>query len=71
MGALSTANNILVRKVGKPEGNRAVGRPMHVREDNIKMYLKIGCEGMDWIHIAQCRVRWRTLVNMVMNPRIS
>jgi hypothetical protein len=32
--------------VGKPEAKRAVGRPRHRGEDNIKMYLtEIGLEG--------------------------
>jgi hypothetical protein len=26
--------------------------------------------GMDWIHMAQDRDRWRTLVNAVMNLRV-
>jgi hypothetical protein len=38
-----------------------LGRP---REDNIKMDLReVGCEGMDWIDLAQDRDRWLTLVN--------
>jgi hypothetical protein len=37
-------------------------------EDNIKMDLKeTGWEGVDCIHVAQDRDRWRALVNMVMN----
>jgi len=31
---------------------------------------KIGCEGVDWIHLAQARNQWRGLVNMVMNLRL-
>jgi hypothetical protein len=34
--------------VGKPEGNKLVGRPRHRWEDNIKMDLEeVGCGGMD------------------------
>jgi len=34
--------------VGKPEGKRPLGRPMHGWEDNIKMDLQeVGCGGME------------------------
>jgi len=29
----------------------------------------MGCEGMDWIDVAQERDKWRALVNVVMNLR--
>ena len=42
--------------VGKPEGKRPLGRTRHRWEDNIKMDLQeVGCEGMDWIKLAQDR----------------
>jgi len=54
--------------LGKCEGNRTLGRPRRRWEDNIKMDLKeVGCEGMDWIDLAQDRDRWRVLANAVMN----
>jgi hypothetical protein len=57
--------------VGKPEGKRPLGRPMHRWEDNIKMELKkVGCGDMDWIKLVQERDRWRALVNAVMNLRV-
>ena len=57
--------------VGKPEGKRPLGRPRDRWEDNIKMDLtEVGCEGMDWISVAQDRDRWRALVNAVMNLRV-
>jgi hypothetical protein len=42
--------------VGKPEGMRPLGRPRHRWEGNIKMDLEeVGCEGMEWIELAQDR----------------
>jgi hypothetical protein len=29
-----------------------------------------GCDGMDWIDLAQDRDKWSALVNMVMNLRV-
>jgi hypothetical protein len=53
--------------VGKPEGKRPLGRPRR-RWENIKMDLQeLGCGGMDWIVLAEDRVRWRALVRAVMN----
>ena len=57
--------------VGKPEVERPLGRPRRRWEDIIKMDLhEVGCEGMDWIELAQVRDRWRVLVNTVMNLRV-
>jgi len=40
-------------------------------EDNIKMELQeLGCEGTNWIELAQDRDRWRALVNAVMKLRL-
>jgi len=57
--------------VGKPEGQRPLGRPRHRWEDNIKINLQeVRCGGMDWIKLAQDRHRWRALVNAVINLRV-
>ena len=54
--------------VGKPEGNRPLGRPRRRWEDNTKMDLQeVGCGCMDWIDLAQVRDGWRALVTAVMN----
>jgi hypothetical protein len=45
--------------VGKPEGNRPLGRHRRKWEDNIKMDLQeVGCGGMDWIELDQDGDRW-------------
>jgi hypothetical protein len=57
--------------MGKPEGNRPLGRPRRRWEDGTRMELReIGWGSVDWIQLAQDRYRWRALVNTVMNLRI-
>jgi hypothetical protein len=57
--------------VGKSEGKRPLLRPRSRWMDNIKINLReIGCDGMDWIDVAQDRDQWRALVNTVMNLRV-
>jgi len=57
--------------VGKPEGNRLLGRPRHKWEDNIEIDLQeVRCGSMDWIDLAQDRDHWRTLVNGLMNLQV-
>jgi hypothetical protein len=59
---------VLVRR---PECKRPLGRPRCRWEDNIKMDLReTGMAGMNWIRLAQDRVRWRAFVNTVMNLRV-
>jgi len=55
--------------VGKPGGKRPLGRPRRRWEDNIKMDLQKVGYGV--IELAQDRDRWRALVNVVMNGRVS
>jgi hypothetical protein len=52
--------------VGKPEGQRPLGRPGHRWEDNIKMDLW----EVDWIDLAHDRDRWRALVYTMINLRV-
>jgi hypothetical protein len=55
--------------VGKPEGQRPLGRPRHRWVDNIKMDLReIEWYGMDWIDLVQDRDQWRALVNNLRFP---
>jgi hypothetical protein len=68
MGETRNAYRILV---GKPEGNRPLGRPRRRCVGNIKMDLReIGWDRRDWIELAQDRDQWRALVNTVMKLRI-
>jgi hypothetical protein len=44
--------------VGKNKGKRPLGRPRRRGEDNIKTDLQeVGCEGINWIDVAQDRDR--------------
>jgi hypothetical protein len=59
--------------VGKPEEKRLLGRPRRRWEDGIKIDLREigwGGGGVEWIHLAQDRDRWRAVVNAVMNLRV-
>ena len=49
--------------VGKPEGNRPVGRPRRRWEDNIKLDLQeVGRGCGDWMELVQDRDRCRARV---------
>jgi hypothetical protein len=69
MGEERNAYRILV---GKPDGKAPPGRQRRRWVDTIKMDLReLGWDGMDWIDFAQDMDQWRTLVNTVMNLRVS
>jgi hypothetical protein len=55
-GAYSTqGRNVYIIFVGKPEGQRPLGRAGR-RWDDIRMDLRdVGWKGVDWIHLAQDR----------------
>jgi hypothetical protein len=55
--------------MGKPEVKGPIGRS-RFRWKDIKMYpQEVGCEGMDWIDLAQDSDRWQALANVVINLR--
>jgi hypothetical protein len=68
MGYIRNVYNILV---GKPEEKRLLGRLWRRWEDIRKDLTEVGCEGVDWTHLAQDRDQWRAVVNTVMNPQAS
>jgi hypothetical protein len=69
MRAKRNAYGILV---GKPEGKRPLGGSRRKWVGNIKMDLRdVGCDGVDWIDMAQDRDQWRVLVNTVFNLRVQ
>jgi hypothetical protein len=68
---MGEGRNVYRVLVGKPEGRRPLGRPRRRWEDEIRMDLEeIGWGGVEWIHLAQDRDRWRGVVNAVMNLRV-
>jgi hypothetical protein len=68
MGGKRNAYKLLV---GKPEGNRLLGRPRGRWLDNVRMDLvEVGWGDVDWIGLAQDRGKWRALVNSVLNLRV-
>jgi len=60
--------NTYMALVVKPRRKRTCRINRCTYEDNIKMSLKIGCEGMDWIKLVQDRVHWPLLFMKFMNP---
>ena len=57
--------------VGKPQGERSLGRPRHRWEDNIKMDLReVGCDPGEWINLAEDRDQWLIYVRAVMYLRV-
>jgi hypothetical protein len=56
---------------GNTEGKIPLGRPRHVWEVGIKVYFtETGCEGVEWIQLAQDRNRCRALVKTMMKLRV-
>jgi hypothetical protein len=64
---MRNAHNIFI---GKPEGKRPIGRPRRTWEDIITDLRETRWDGVDWMHLAQDRNQFRTLVNTIMNHRV-
>jgi hypothetical protein len=56
--------------IGKPEVEMPLARSRRRWEDNIKMDLKIMCKDVDWKRLIHDRIRWRVIVNKIMNLRL-
>jgi hypothetical protein len=68
MGLKRNARRILV---GKPGGERPLGRTRRRWVDNIKTDLReIGWDDVNWIYLDQNWDQWRTFVNTVMNLQV-
>jgi hypothetical protein len=69
MGEKRNAYRIMV---GKQKGKKPLGKSRCRWVAYNKMDLReIGWDDIDWIDLAQDRDQWRTLVNTVMNLRVS
>jgi hypothetical protein len=65
---MTEGRNVYRVLMEKPEGKRSLERPRRRWEYGIKMDLsEIGWGGVEWIHLAQDRDRWRAVVSAVMN----
>jgi hypothetical protein len=66
MGEERKLNKVLV---GKPKGNRPLGRRRHRWKDGIRMDLWEICwgGGVNWIRLPQDRDWWEAVVSVVMN----
>jgi hypothetical protein len=53
--------------VRKPEEMRTLERPRRRWDDRIRIDIEEIGWGVEWIQLAQDRVRWRAVVNAVMS----
>ena len=68
---MEQSRNVYRVLVGKPEGNRPLGRPRHRWEDNIRVHLReVGCDPGELIDLTENRDQWRAYVRAVMNLRV-
>jgi hypothetical protein len=68
---MGEGRNVYRVLVGEPEGKRPLERPRRIWEDWIKIDLRERLvRGVEWIHLAQGRDRWRAVVHAVMNLRV-
>jgi hypothetical protein len=63
--------NVLKILVGKSEGMKPLGRPRHRWEDNVVTNVKEVGQDDKGINLAQDGDQWWSLVNTVMNIKVS
>jgi hypothetical protein len=56
--------------VGKPEGQRPLGRPQHRWDDNIQMDLWDEGWGISWNDVAEVSDCWWSLVSAAMKLQV-
>jgi hypothetical protein len=56
--------------VGKPEGERILGRPRPWENGNRIDLREIVWGSVDWIQLAQDRDEWQAVVNTVLNLQV-
>jgi hypothetical protein len=66
--SMGEGRNVYRVLVGKAEGKGPLGRPTRRWDQNGPYGYWLG--GVEWIHLAQDRDRWRVLMNAVMNLRV-
>jgi hypothetical protein len=77
LARMGEGRNLYSVLVGKPEGKSPLERLSHRWENGVKLDLReigwcgVGWGGdVEWIHLAQDRDNWRTVVNAVMSFRV-
>jgi hypothetical protein len=70
VAGMGEGRNVCRVLLGKPEGKKPLGRPRRRSEDGTKWTLERLVGGVEWIHLAQDRDRWRAAVNAVTNLRV-
>jgi hypothetical protein len=67
---MGEGRNVYRVLLGKPGGKRPLERSRLRWQDGIRTDLREIGWGVEWIHLAQDRDRWRAVVNAVMNLRV-
>jgi len=64
---IGEGNGVYRDLVGRPEGERPLGRPKLRWEDNINMvHRESGIDGANWIRLGKQKTQWWTFVSTVV-----